>query len=69
MGIAPRQKVSAPVCEDEPPKFYWGIPESDSGAGFTWFLDEAILAEGAAEDWCQLNPELCDWACCVSYFG
>lgn len=49
------------LCLTFNPKYYWGTPESYSGAGFTWFLDEAILAEGAAGDWCQLNPELSDW--------
>lgn len=49
------------LCLTFNPKFYWGFPESYSGDGFTWFLDEAILAEGAAEDWCQLNPDLLDW--------
>lgn len=49
------------LCLTFDPKYYWGTPEPYSGTGFTWFLDEAILAEGAAEDWCQLNPDLLDW--------
>lgn len=49
------------LCLTFDPKFYWGFPESYSGDGFAWFLDKAILTEDAAEDWCQLNPDLFDW--------